>query len=285
MVNEEDKERKPICRDFLRNACARGDSCKYTHPEEKYVFCHDYQNGRCSRRECVFLHCSRDDEEHYTQYGELPPHLLASVPSYEQLSENPIPICKDFLKGDCDRINCKFRHLMLVRDHYEFEPIQKRRRYEPLQHFVGQQLLTLEDENALLHKTVGELKKRVDDLQATNEFLLEQNAQMRLNDKAAASGLAAVTVPAAVTITNGQIQNQVSAAIRTVTASVATVPVSIAAVAAGTPVSIATVSMSPVIPAPSVSVAQQQHDPHNANSTAAPMVSYPLVARPVMPNL
>lgn len=58
---------------------------------------------------------------------------------------------------------------------------------------------------------------------------------MRLNDKAAASGLAAVTVPAAVTITNGQIQNQVSAAIRTVTASVATVPVSIAAVAAGFP--------------------------------------------------
>lgn len=166
MVKEDDTERKPICRDFLRNACARGDSCRYTHPTEKYVFCHDYQKGRCSRRECAFLHCSRDDEEHYTQFGELPPHLLASMPPpFEQLSENPIPICKDFLKGDCDRNMCKFRHIMLVRDQQEVEPLQKRRRFEPMQHFVGQQLWTLEDENALLRKTVAELKKRVDDLQ------------------------------------------------------------------------------------------------------------------------
>lgn len=106
----------------------------------------------------------------------------------------------------------------------------------------------------------------------TNEFLLDQNAQLRLGSKRTTTSLAALTVPA-VTITNaGQpLPAQITSAqtpapqqmmvatgtLRTVAASVATVPVSIAAVA-GTPVSIATVSMAPVsMQPPVVTVAQQ----------------------------
>lgn len=139
--------------------------------------------------------------------------------------------------------------------------------------------MLLEEENAVLRKKVEELKKQVSDLTATNEFLLDQNAQLRMSSKR--TNVTAVTVPA-VTITNtgaptmqvqpmtAQIQpaqaptpqQMVNAAVaastlRTVTASVATVPVSIAAVA-GAPVSIATVSMAPVqIPPPVVTMAQQ----------------------------
>ncbi|XP_014250727.1 zinc finger CCCH domain-containing protein 10-like [Cimex lectularius] len=290
-MKPDEKEKRVVCRDFLKNACGRGDVCKYLHPKEKYVFCHDYQNGKCFREMCAFVHCSREDEEHYTQTGDLPPHIqqLVDKPrlNVKELASDSTPMCKDFLKGECDRDNCKYRHvhtgcLMSFND-----CLSKRRRVEL--EYVGQQYWTVEDENAFLRKTVAELRKRVDDLQATNEFLLEQNAQMRLTDKT--QGLTAVTVPAAVTITNGQIQPQVSAAIRTVTASVATVPVSIAAVAAGTPVSIATVSMAPVIPAPSVTVAQHQDGSESTEtaqtilSTTGPLVSYPIVARPVLPNL
>ena len=115
------------------------------------------------------------------------------------------------------------------------------------------------------------------DLTVTNEFLLDQNAQLRMGSKRTAANLSALTVPA-VAIANGgqplsaQItsaqtptpQQMVNAAaavaaagtLRTVTASVATVPVSIAAVA-GTPVSIATVSMAPVsLPPPVVTMSQ-----------------------------
>lgn len=53
--------------------------------------------------------------------------------------------------------------------------------------------------------------------------------------------------------------------------------------------SIATVSMAPVqIPAPSVTMAQPQEQTTVSQtllSTAGPLVSYPLVARPVLPNL
>lgn len=271
------ENKKTVCRDFVRNSCSRGDTCKYFHPQ-KYVFCWDYQNGKCKRSDCVFIHCSRDDEEHYNQFGELPPHLL-ELPQVQS----------DLARAACNR-NIKYRHPQLQQPsppqiEVELEPVHKRRRFEPEQFIVReQQAWTIEDENVFLRNMVDCLKKKVDDLQAANEFLLEQNAQMRLNDKSGA--LTAVTVPA-VTITNAaQLPPQ---ALRTVTASVATVPVSLAAVA-GTPVSIATVSMAPVqIPAPSVTMAQPQDQTTASQttllSTAGSLVSYPIVGRPIIPSL
>lgn len=69
-----------------------------------------------------------------------------------------------------------------------------------------------------------------------------------------------------------QISQQV---IRTVAASVATVPVSLAAV---TPVSLAAVSMAPV-----VTVAQQQTT-MALSGASQPLVSYPIVTRSVLQN-
>lgn len=68
---------------------------------------------------------------------------------------------------------------------------------------------------------------QVQDLTATNEFLLDQNATLRVTSKQNT-----VNMPA-VTLTN----TQPPQVIRTVTASVATVPVSLATVTTGTPVS------------------------------------------------
>ena len=132
--------------------------------------------------------------------------------------------------------------------------------------------MMLEEENVVLRRRLEELKKQVSDLTVTNEFLLDQNAQLRLGSKRTTTSLAALTVPA-VTITNaGQpLPAQITSAqtptpqqmmvatgtLRTVAASVATVPVSIAAVA-GTPVSIATVSMAPVTMQPPVVTMAQQ---------------------------
>ncbi|KAJ1524876.1 hypothetical protein ONE63_009741 [Megalurothrips usitatus] len=132
--------------------------------------------------------------------------------------------------------------------------------------------LMLEEENVVLRRRLEELKKQVSDLTVTNEFLLDQNAQLRIGSKRTTTSLAALTVPA-VTITNAgpPLPAQITSAqtpappqmmvatgtLRTVAASVATVPVSIAAVA-GTPVSIATVSMAPVsMQPPIVTMAQQ----------------------------
>jgi len=177
------------------------------------------------------------------------------------------------------------------------------------------------------------LKKQVSDLTASNEFLLDQNAQLRMGDKRTAN-VTAVTItstgaptmqvqPITAQIQPAQAptpQQMVSAAVaagtlRTVTASVTTVPVSIAAVA-GAPVSIATVSMAPVqIPPPVVTMAQptlavegpqppqqpggppqqgQQQNPQQGgpqslplsiSGATAPLVSYPIMTQDLRPVL
>jgi hypothetical protein len=52
----------------------------------------------------------------------------------------------------------------------------------------------------MLRRKIEELEKQVSDLTASNEFLLDQNAQLRMGGKRTAS-VTAVSVPA-VTITN-----------------------------------------------------------------------------------
>lgn len=93
-----------VCRDFLRNTCRRGKRCKYQHsspePEEpinnnnnnsssgcsSVLFCHDFQNKGCPRRNCRFVHCSREEEEVFRESGRLPfnaavsAHLQGLVP-------------------------------------------------------------------------------------------------------------------------------------------------------------------------------------------------------------
>lgn len=63
-VNDED--RLQVCRDFLKNKCARNSSCKYAHPEphtkvvdNHVTVCRDFQRGKCKRESCRFYHSSK----------------------------------------------------------------------------------------------------------------------------------------------------------------------------------------------------------------------------------
>lgn len=174
-----------VCRDFLRKVCHRGSRCKFVHPEGldnddnrgtmEPVFCHDYQNSECLRPNCKFLHCTRQEEELFRTTGRLPPSA-GGVSEPPQVVGLIPPVCKDFLKGDCRRAGrCKFRHLG------EEEPEAKRR---ALDDEMGYRVL--QQENAILRRKVDDLKKQVADLMATNEFLLDQNAALRLSKQAPA---------------------------------------------------------------------------------------------------
>ncbi|KAK8392330.1 hypothetical protein O3P69_017718 [Scylla paramamosain] len=120
-----------ICRDFLRNVCRRGKRCKFRHPDDgeqgsqvvtqvkaDLTFCHDYQNGHCTRPMCRFIHCTCEDENYYLRTGDLPPHILDQAIRKGHLGDvmlnGDVPICKDYLMGECCRRRggkCKFRHL------------------------------------------------------------------------------------------------------------------------------------------------------------------------------
>lgn len=84
-----------------------------------YTFCHDYQNAGCHRPNCKFLHCSREEEDYYKQTGQLPVRLqqaaalgIGVLPNKLPILKGEVPICKDYLRGECKRsTRCKYRHM------------------------------------------------------------------------------------------------------------------------------------------------------------------------------
>nr|XP_019942386.1 PREDICTED: zinc finger CCCH domain-containing protein 10 [Paralichthys olivaceus]XP_019942387.1 PREDICTED: zinc finger CCCH domain-containing protein 10 [Paralichthys olivaceus] len=126
-----------VCRDFIRNVCKRGKRCRFKHPDfnevpdlgvqkNEFIFCHDHQNKECMRANCRFVHGSKEDEDYYKKTGELPLRLRGKVAARLGLSpmdlphsRGEVPICRDFLTGECQRGNkCKFRH---VKKDYEYD--------------------------------------------------------------------------------------------------------------------------------------------------------------------
>lgn len=245
-LNGDDNDIKEgICRDFLRNVCRRGKVCKFRHPEgdeaealgrKELVFCHDFQNKECRRPNCKFLHCTKQEEEMFRSTGRLPDTVLASMNNRGPINNPKIPICKDYLKGECRRAGrCKFRHMSsfelqiennqsnnrIRRDRFEsdnqhenfnsYEPQAKRRAYEnsfsdssyagERRPVMSQHYRMLEEENAMLLHKIEELKKQVVDLTATNEFLLDQNAQLRVSKQTLVSPISQQLIPHTLTPT------------------------------------------------------------------------------------
>ena len=56
-------------------------------------------------------------------------------------------------------------------------------------------MINVQEENHQLRTQLSELEKRVSDLTATNEFLLDQNAQLRLGVKPAPAASVSNVVP------------------------------------------------------------------------------------------
>lgn len=301
-----------VCRDFMRNVCNRGKSCKFFHPpveedKRKYVFCHDFQNGKCSRHDCRFIHCSREDEEYYNRTGHMAPEVLRTLEMSGAPTSDDIPICKDYLKGNCHRsqAHCKFRHVdqpidvpvrgpngpfntpqpamppnfgnELFRRRYDFdeEPDAKRRRYEfdnrmpPLgRSFPNRDMDFSAPPGPAHQQPYWLLQDEVEMLRKRVAELKKRNEELQATNEFLLEQNAQLRINEQAPLRSTQ---QMVSAIRTVT----TVPVSLAAVAAaGTPVSIATVSMAPIQIPPVVSGSGPPPLPQPTNSQ--PLVSYPI---------
>lgn len=134
-----------MCRDYLRNVCARGNRCKFSHPSglagsastdfqdhqrtpnllhrgnsgnpagSSLTFCHDYQNTSCSRPSCKFVHGSRQDEEQYKVTGELPKHVLSSAVN------RGILFAAVVAAATCDNSNEQLTDIPLCKDYQKGE--------------------------------------------------------------------------------------------------------------------------------------------------------------------
>lgn len=275
-----------FCHDYQNNMCPR-PNCKFIHCSLNDVdeykktgimshqilaeasrknqlpglppICNQFRKGMCRRSNCKFRHLMPEDEE-------------AEIIEMIQRQTNPVGEISEMALTPVQTINSCQRTNQILGEYIECgPPIRKRRmvdnsitsNYYPVDinrnrtvfkgYFAGNpptpilngmvdaRTLILEEEINLLHKEINQLKRQVSDLTATNEFLLDQNATLRVNNKHT-NGVPNVS------LTN----NNPQPIIRTVTASVAPVPVSIATVTVSNPVSCNPVSIAAV---PSVSVA------------------------------
>ncbi|XP_062532112.1 uncharacterized protein LOC101738733 isoform X2 [Bombyx mori] len=74
-----------MCRNFVRNTCNRGASCRYLHKiihsqlKGVYKFCIDFENKKCTRAECSYAHATVHEKEHFFRTGYLPPNTLSHI--------------------------------------------------------------------------------------------------------------------------------------------------------------------------------------------------------------
>ncbi|KAK2178568.1 hypothetical protein NP493_535g01036 [Ridgeia piscesae] len=101
-----------ICRDFLRNVCQRGKRCRYRHPPSvetpaAVAPAADSSTARRMKR--------RSTDARASCPGRLQQAVSLGIglnSTEVPLLQGEVPICKDFLKGECKRgVRCKFRHV------------------------------------------------------------------------------------------------------------------------------------------------------------------------------
>ncbi|KAG2468316.1 ZC3HA protein, partial [Polypterus senegalus] len=166
----------PICRDFLKGECQRGNKCKFRHLKKDF----DYDVMRSAVPGLgVVGNVALTDRTPRDQPGVPGVSGVVGVRRfdrgipYEPMMEGVYEAgYEDFDSG----LQMKRRRMDGMRFGEGFDyGIQASPR--PVDYRM------LEEENALLRKRVEDLKKQVSNLIATNEVLLEQNAQFRSQAK------------------------------------------------------------------------------------------------------
>lgn len=170
------KEEVPICRDYLKGGCLRGTKCKFRHIQRENEFNVDYN--------------------YQLDMKNLNMESMALMQSTFPMANRSDTYVNPYMPNTFQDLGSML----------------KRRRVEGTQmpmHDYGlapvhtPEHRQLEEEAILLRKRVEELKKRVSVLQASNEVLLEQNAQFRQHQaKILTLSLAAATGDMPAMITN-----------------------------------------------------------------------------------
>lgn len=309
-------KRGKLCR-FKHPECNEPES----FGKKDIVFCHDFQNKDCNRPNCKFVHCTKQEEEIFRSSGRLPETVLESMGnSSGPLNCSKAPICKDYLKNECRRAGrCKFRHMSNFeyqmetnngqnnrtrRDRMDngfhdngyngYEPQPKRRAFENsfsephhFHHGEGRPMMPhyqmLEEENAMLMHKIEVLKKQVVDLTATNEFLLDQNAQLRVSKQTLVSPISQQLIPHTLTPTISSLPPQSLTQLSQIPLSTDLGGASLAPDITLTPVSLAPAQVT----LPTISAASLSQSLPQTIITSTALISYPIMTqsmRPVIPH-
>lgn len=229
------------CNDFL-NAICYNNPCCFSHivSSEAVIFCHDYQNSGCFRQKCRFLHYSIEEEGFFRKFGRFPESMENNI-SPPVTSPSPPPAQQrmnysNHVHGPHSWHNTglstherptpypqspplnryRDRDSRLVVSDREFRDIKLQSppndRYETSIRRIRDDLDIIsiirrfEEEQIMLRRRVEANEIKIAELRASNEYLMAQNAQYRMN--AASVQCSRVVNPVTVTNTSTPVQPQ-----------------------------------------------------------------------------
>lgn len=153
------------------------------------VFCHDFQNASCQRINCRFLHYSVHEEEYYRTYNILP----NTEPQQSTITTTNPTFCKDMQTyGQCCHSDaCRslssptktssMDSNCLKRQHFSYDSQNFKRYRECSDDFDIMMIIKrLDEEHKNLRRRIETNEIQISDLRATNDYLMQQNAQIHL---------------------------------------------------------------------------------------------------------
>lgn len=106
------------CLDWVHGKCTR-ETCRFIHSEqplEQLNFCKDNLAGKCTRDSCRFYHGTQEQFQaqrsllETQQYYQPAAPLMYAPRTPQDPAVIPSHICRDFVRGKCDREGCRYTH-------------------------------------------------------------------------------------------------------------------------------------------------------------------------------
>ena len=177
-----------LCPEFLKGECVQFQ-CPKNHPEASLLFCQAYQRDMCQNSQnCNYMHATIEEEQYYKETGLIPLRFMHQSIRMER-GKGPLPNGQPPLFPVETTVKTETFTATETAATYKPETPTEKHKMEPSPedvNFQKRQKMSydeLETEVNMLREKVRVLEKKVEQLDNTNELLLEKNAKLRSSSK------------------------------------------------------------------------------------------------------
>lgn len=176
-----------LCPDFMKGVCSVFQ-CPKNHPEASLLFCQAYQRDCCQQGQtCTYMHATVEEEQYYKDTGLIPLRFM-NKPIRMERGKGPLPngqpslFPTDAASPTTPVVEQPFSTVPEPTPPEVLVPEKPPAPAVPVDQPSKRQKLSYEEieiERNMLKEKVKILEKKVEQLDATNEVLLEKNAKLR----------------------------------------------------------------------------------------------------------
>lgn len=181
-----------LCPEFLKGECVQFQ-CPKNHPEASLLFCQAYQRDMCQNSQsCNYMHATIEEEQYYKETGLIPLRFMHQSIRMER-GKGPLPNGQPPLfpvetTTKVETFTPATTETPAPAPYKQETPPDKHKMEQSPEpgNFQKRQKISyeeLETEANMLREKVRVLEKKIEQLDNTNELLLEKNAKLRSSSK------------------------------------------------------------------------------------------------------